>query len=344
MSVFYRPRSGALVLALAYAIMATSSAHARQNAKRAPMTPPPIGVGIDARAPARYFTINQVLAKREGQRPASPGPQLASTTTTMTDAPPAGRHALLSSEPFGLSTFRAPEGLLWVKWRAIERQLQAEGQQIELCQAERDSCSSQALYFLRLVESAKARSGRQRIEVVNRWINSAIRYTSDYAQHGVADQWTAPLATLAAGRGDCEDYAIAKYAILHAAGIPARDLRLLLVRDRAVNQDHAVVAVRDNGQWLILDNRHLALSEPGQLPQFAPLFALGHNGVSLFAAPYAARQEEPQVQPAAQPAAVVPSSFEPKEGAPSGPAADPSATDEGTSPASLAGSTAPYAL
>jgi predicted transglutaminase-like cysteine proteinase len=147
------------------------------------------------------------------------------------------------------------------------------------------------LYFLRLVESAKARNGRDRIEVVNSWVNSAIRYTSDYAQHGVVDQWTAPLATLAAARGDCEDYAIAKYAILYASGIPARDLRLLLVRDRAVNQDHAVVAVRDNGRWLILDNRHLVLNEAGQLSHFSPLFALDHNGVSLVATTYADRQE-----------------------------------------------------
>jgi len=126
----------------------------------------------------------------------------------------------------------------------------------------------------------------------------------------------APLATLAAGRGDCEDYAIAKYAILRAAGVPAEDLRLLLVRDRAVSQDHAVLAVRDNGQWLILDNRHAALAETAMLPHFAPLFVLDHTGVSLFASPYAARPE-PDVQPAglAPPAAMA------KQGEPHGDAA-----------------------
>ena len=152
------------------------------------------------------------------------------------------------------------------------------------------SCSSAARRFLALVDGAQAREGRARIELVNRTVNSAIRYTSDYAQHGVADLWTAPLATLASGRGDCEDYAIAKYVILREAGVPADDLRLLLVRDRAVRQDHAVLAVRDGGRWLVLDNRHLMLSETTSLPQFTPLFALDHQGVSLFAAPYAARR------------------------------------------------------
>ena len=125
-----------------------------------------------------------------------------------------------------------------------------------------------------------------------------------------------PLATLATGRGDCEDYAIAKYAILRAAGVPAQDLRLLLVRDRAVSQDHAVLAVRDNGQWLILDNRHAALAETAMLPHFAPLFALDHNGVSLFASPYAARPA-----PDVQPAGLVPPAAMAKQGEPHGDAA-----------------------
>jgi predicted transglutaminase-like cysteine proteinase len=243
MSVSYPPNRGALLLALALVLIATSPASARQNAKKQQQRAmASLSVEVPAAAPARYFTINQVLAKRAGQRAPAPSVQYASTTTTMTDAPAAERRLLPSSEPFGLSTFRAPEGLLWVKWRAIEQQLRAEAQELAACRDDRDSCSSWALHFIRLTESARARDGRARIEAVNRAFNSAIHYTADFAQHGVAYRWTAPLATLAAGRGDCEDYAIAKYAILRAAGVPASDLRLLLVRDRAARQDHAVLS------------------------------------------------------------------------------------------------------
>jgi predicted transglutaminase-like cysteine proteinase len=231
---------------------------------------------------------------------------------------------LPSSEPFGLSTFRAPEGLLWVKWRDIERQLHAESKDIALCRTDASLCSSEATRFLAVVESAQASDGRARIEVVNRAVNAAIRYTPDFAQHGVADRWTAPLATLAAGRGDCEDYAIAKYAILRAAGVPATDLRLLLVRDRVVRQDHAVLAVRDGGRWLVLDNRHLMLAETTMLPQFTPLFALDHQGVSLFAAPYVARPTPDVVEPAGM--------------------APPMAEPDANAASSSAASTAPYLL
>ena len=299
MAVLSRPRRDAFLLALALAVVATSTAAARQNVRRPPQRPAPtLSVDISAPAPARYFTINQVLAKRDLQRAPGASLQFASTGgATVTDAPGLGGQMLPSGEPFGLSTFRAPEGLLWVKWRGVEQQLKAEAGEIELCRANSLSCSSAARRFVALVDSAQARDGRARIELVNRTINAAIRYTSDYAQHGVADLWTAPLATLTSGRGDCEDYAIAKYVVLRAAGVPAADLRLLLVRDRAVRQDHAVLAVRDGGRWVVMDNRHLMLSETTTLPHFTPLFALDHQGVSLFAAPYAA-QAAGNVEPA----------------------------------------------
>ncbi|MBX9777185.1 MAG: transglutaminase-like cysteine peptidase [Xanthobacteraceae bacterium] len=314
MSVLRWPRGGMLLLALVLAAAATTSAVARQNTKKAVRPPEAAqGINVPTTAHARFFTINQVLANRDGQRPGAPGLQLAATTMTLTDEPAAAPRLLPPSEPFGLATFRAPEGLLWVKWREVERRMQAEAWEIALCQTDREACSPHALFFLRIVDSAQARGGRARLEVVNRAVNAAIRYTSDYAQHGVADLWTPPLATLASGRGDCEDYAIAKYALLRAAGIADDDLRLLLVRDRAVRQDHAVLAVREDGQWLVLDNRHSMLAEPNRLPQFAPLFAIDHNGVSLFAAPYA-QGPAPAVRPAA---VTAPPAADPKkQGAP----------------------------
>jgi len=129
-----------------------------------------------------------------------------------------------------------------------------------------------------------------------------VRYVGDYQHHGVADLWTAPLATLRSGLGDCEDYAIAKYALLLAAGTADADLKLLLVRDLAVRQDHAVLAIRIDGRWSVLDNRRATLMEGRDLQSFMPLFAIDHRGVSLFAAPYAERihhESETDMAPAA---------------------------------------------
>src|SRR4051794_35814693 len=79
------------------------------------------GSDEDARgAPAKFFTINAVLAKLDRERGRGPGAiRLASLApaSSASDAPlietPAPARGL---EPFGLFTFRAPEGMLWRKW------------------------------------------------------------------------------------------------------------------------------------------------------------------------------------------------------------------------------------
>jgi predicted transglutaminase-like cysteine proteinase len=248
-----------------------------------------------SRPPATFFSINAVLAKLDRQRGRGPeAVRLAALTPpggVATDASPAVREAPAPGpEPFGLFTFRAPDGLLWRKWRGVEAAMTAEQTVLDRCRADARDCPSYAAQFLRLINAVGSKAGRERLEEANRAVNQAIRYVSDYAQHGEADRWSTPLATFATAKGDCEDYAIAKYVALTAAGFSRDDLQLVLVRDRAVRQDHAVLAARLDGHWLILDNRFSALKDDFEASSLTPLFAIDHHGVHLFAAPYAKRQ------------------------------------------------------
>ena len=84
-----------------------------------------------------------------------------------------------------------------------------------------ERCPGVARNFLAIVAAGRAQTGRGRIGVINRAINLAIRPMSDMAQWGVPDRWSAPLDTFTTGRGDCEDYAIAKYVALTEAGVAA---------------------------------------------------------------------------------------------------------------------------
>lgn len=286
------------IAAFALAVAGLGEAAAKSKGKKVVASLTPIGAlapSISARPPVRFFTINQVLAKYDSHSLSNvsdsirfaalqPSRSISDVTHQSSTISPT-----TSDEPFGLYTFRAPEGLLWIKWRKAEADIAGESQTLQACRDNLDDCpSSAARRFMAVVEEVKSHKGRARIETVNRLINASIRYVSDLAQHGVADRWTAPLATFAAGRGDCEDYAIAKYVALREAGMAAADLRFLLVRDRLAG-DHAVLSVRHEGRWLILDNRHLALADSSELAHFIPLFALDHQGVKLFAAPYADR-------------------------------------------------------
>ena len=82
------------------------------------------------------------------------------------------------------------------------------------------SCPAAAQKFLAAIADGRARDGRAGVGVINRAINVAIRPISDMAQWRVPDRWSVPLATLASGRGDCEDYAIAKYVALRERALP----------------------------------------------------------------------------------------------------------------------------
>lgn len=243
-------------------------------------------------SPVRFFTINAALAKRESGRPDDASVRFASASVPdyPTRASNQGTEAAeRSEEPFGMHAFRAPEGLLWSKWRALTKDMKDEDQALRACTEQ--ACTEPASKFWAFVKSAKQFEGRRQLEKVNQFVNASIEYTSDFALHGQADKWTAPLATLKLGRGDCEDYAILKHRVLTEAGVPSKDLKIVLVRDTAVRIDHAVLAARTGDQWFILDNRKSGFYEERDLPHYMPLFALDQNGVKLLAAPYASLQD-----------------------------------------------------
>jgi predicted transglutaminase-like cysteine proteinase len=187
------------------------------------------------------------------------------------------------TEPFGLNTVPVSNGEVLSKWIGVEADIHAENDILSRCRASVELCPAAARRFLAIVDQGRAQTGRARIGIINRAINLAIRPMSDLAQWGVIDRWSAPLVTLTTGLGDCEDYAIAKYVALKEVGMAAEDVKLIIVRDLAVGGEHAVVAVRFDGHWIILDNRWLILVEDSQIRQMVPLFVLNQSGVREFA-------------------------------------------------------------
>lgn len=185
--------------------------------------------------------------------------------------------------PFGLSAFLLSEGNLREKWQGLVRELDDELQTLARCDGDRTTCdSAAALQLLAIVDNAKSRDGRARLGEINRAINLAIKPLSDLVQYGAADVWTSPLATLARGAGDCEDYAIAKLVALRLAGILPEDVKLVIVRDAIRDEDHALVAARLDGRWLMLDNRRMTMVEDIQVTSYRPIFLIDAEGVKRF--------------------------------------------------------------
>jgi len=111
------------------------------------------------------------------------------------------------------------------------------------------------------------------IRQVNRWVNRRIDFADDARSSGRADHWQTASESLRSGRGDCEDYALAKLQLLAALGVPRDDMYLVLVRDLVRRQDHAVLAVRLDGRFVILDNNTDRLLEGDDVQDYRPVIS-----------------------------------------------------------------------
>jgi predicted transglutaminase-like cysteine proteinase len=208
------------------------------------------------------------------------------------------------AQPFALNATPVTDGEVLDKWDQLAANLRDENEILARCRADAAYCPPGAKKFLDVIAEGRAHEGRARIGVINRAINLAIRPTSDLAQWGVADRWSAPLETFASGRGDCEDYAIAKYVALRELGMADSELRLVIARDLKNGTDHAFVAAHVDDTWVVLDNRRMALTEDRAMAQIAPLFAFDATGVRQFATSVADAQHSsaPAATTAAPPA------------------------------------------
>ena len=179
------------------------------------------------------------------------------------------------------------------KWRDVLAHIDLEKETLAACRASPDACSPAARRLLQLVELSRQRAGRARVGEINRAVNLSIRATSDWSQYGVDDFWSAPLATIETGAGDCEDYAILKYLALREAGISPDDLRLLIVSYPRRRTIHAVLAVHLDEEWLLLDNLTMVMVNSLEATQYRPLIALDYHAITTFAGGSPALQEVP---------------------------------------------------
>jgi predicted transglutaminase-like cysteine proteinase len=181
---------------------------------------------------------------------------------------------------FGMET-EPVAGELASKWRAVEADIDGEQKVLERCRAQK-LCPVVARNLLDIVAEGVGRPGIALVGLINRAVDLAITPISDEGQWGVVDHWSPPFETLQTHRGDCEDYAIVKYLALLQAGLSHDDVKIVILRNLLLNEDHAVVAARVDGQWLILDNRRLALVRDTKMVGSIPKFVLDEGGTRRF--------------------------------------------------------------
>lgn len=125
-----------------------------------------------------------------------------------------------------------------------------------------------------------------RLQAVNQFFNRRLVFADDQVVYGRTDHWASPLEALQNGRGDCEDYAIAKYFTLVALGTPHERLRLVYVRAALGGpggpvQPHMVLAYyADPGaEPAILDNLITEVRPASKRPDLTPVFSFNADGL-----------------------------------------------------------------
>jgi predicted transglutaminase-like cysteine proteinase len=204
---------------------------------------------------------------------------------TTAPEPAADRQAIATYKKtaplFGMETEPFAAAAVSGKWSRTRAEIARERDIVARCH-EKGACPADAQKLIALIATGAGRNGRAKVGLINRAVDLAIRPVSDEAQWGVPDRWSAPFETLRSSRGDCEDYAIVKYLALLEAGIPRDDVKIVILKNAFPHEDHAVVAVRVDDQWLILDNRTLALVRDMDLTHATPVFVLDQAGVRRF--------------------------------------------------------------
>lgn len=129
----------------------------------------------------------------------------------------------------------------------------------------------------------------EKLRLINDFFNHRIAFEDDISVWGQSDYWATPTEFIGQGRGDCEDFSIAKYYSLIDTGIPASKLRLVYVRATqatpagSIVQAHMVLAYYSapNADPLVLDNLNPQILPASKRSDLAPVFSFNSAGLWL---------------------------------------------------------------
>jgi len=104
-------------------------------------------------------------------------------------------------------------------------------------------------------------------------------YKFDKNTWGISDYWATPLEFIGKGKGDCEDFVIAKYFTLKQLGVPASKMVLSYAKSVRHNTSHMVLAYykTPDSTPLILDNHNFKILPADVREDLKPIYEFGEE-------------------------------------------------------------------
>lgn len=146
-----------------------------------------------------------------------------------------------------------------------------------------DTAKARAEKWRDVIVDNQTDSDWSKINSVNHFFNKAITYEDDLTLWGKKDYWASPVETIGRGKGDCEDFAIAKYFTLTSLGVDPNKLRLMYVRQLTVNQPHMVLIYFENLKEtpFVLDNFNTKVLPASKRRDLKPIYSFNAQGLWL---------------------------------------------------------------
>jgi len=137
--------------------------------------------------------------------------------------------------------------------------------------------------LLSLMDKVQHLSESKKVIEVNKFFNQ-LTYRSDIKNWGKKDYWASRLEFLGVGRGDCEDYAVAKFLTLIQVGVPEKKLFLTYVKATGFAESaHLVVSYYKKAGTVpfVLDNYKKKIVPATKRKDLIPVYSFTANDLYL---------------------------------------------------------------
>ncbi|MCO6411889.1 MAG: transglutaminase-like cysteine peptidase [Thiogranum sp.] len=177
-------------------------------------------------------------------------------------------------ELFGYQQSRQPDTGIFRQWvQVLERHLLLDIPEGDCSETHLNRCHLRD--WLAFLDTLRGDSRTRQLEAVNRFANSK-SYILDIDNYGTEDYWAVAREFLY-NNGDCEDYALTKLFSLLWLGYSSDELRIVVLQDTNLRVPHAVLAVSNHDDILILDNQIEEVVSHQTIVHYAPVYSINEN-------------------------------------------------------------------
>jgi len=178
----------------------------------------------------------------------------------------------LDKKLFGSAEFRFDDERKIKAWSGVYQRFVQDTGSLRRCVNNSAQCNDPIIEkWAAGLRPLKGQSRQAVISQINARANQ-ISYVSDRNIYGRSDYWASPREFLK-GAGDCEDFALLKFASLLALGFDNRDIRLV-VGTLPDGTPHAFLTVKIGADEIVMDNRNNQVFVSNNRADYVPKYSV----------------------------------------------------------------------